>query len=40
VSAGYSLAAALLLIAAGTELVLGIDAEGKSLESIADPLSS
>jgi hypothetical protein len=29
-----------LLIAAGTELVLGIDAEGKSLESIADPLSS
>src|ERR1700676_4431652 len=40
VSAGYALAAALLLIAAGTELVLGIDAEGKSLESIADPLSS
>jgi hypothetical protein len=30
----------LLLVAAGTELVLGIDAEGKSLESIADPLSS
>src|SRR6266478_5774630 len=28
VSAGYALAAALLLIAAGTELVLGIDAEG------------
>src|SRR6202045_4045253 len=40
VSAGYALAAALLLIAAGTELVLGIDAEGKSLETIADPLSS
>jgi MFS family permease len=40
VSAGYALAAALLLTAAGTELVLGIDAEGKSLESIADPLSS
>jgi MFS family permease len=40
VSAGYALAAALLLIAAGTELVLGINAEGKSLESIADPLSS
>ena len=40
VSAGYALAAALLLIAAGTELMLGIDAEGKSLESIADPLSS
>jgi hypothetical protein len=34
------LAAALLLLAAATELVLGIDAEGKSLESIADPLSS
>jgi MFS family permease len=40
VSADYLAAAALLLIAAGTELVLGIDAEGKSLESIADPLSS
>ena len=39
-SAGYALAAALLLAAAATELVLGIDAEGKSLESIADPLSS
>jgi hypothetical protein len=34
------LAAALLLVAAGTELVLGIDAEGRSLESIADPLST
>jgi MFS family permease len=40
VSGGYALAAMLLLIAAGTELMLGIDAEGKSLESIADPLSS
>jgi MFS family permease len=40
VSSGYVLAAALLLIAAGTELKFGIDAEGKSLESIADPLSS
>jgi MFS family permease len=40
VSAGYALAAALLQTAAGTELMLGIDAEGKSLESIADPLSS
>jgi hypothetical protein len=39
VSAGYALAAALLIIAAVTELILGIDAEGKSLESIADPLS-
>jgi MFS family permease len=40
VSSGYVLAAALLLIAAATELKFGIDAEGKSLESIADPLSS
>jgi MFS family permease len=40
VSAGYGLAAALLLVAAGVELKFGIDAEGKSLESIADPLSS
>jgi hypothetical protein len=37
---GYALAAALLLIAGATEWMLGIDAEGKSLESIADPLSS
>jgi MFS family permease len=40
VSGGYALAAALLLVAAGTELVLGIEAEGRSLESIADPLST
>ncbi len=40
VSAGYALAALLLLIAAVTEWKLGIDAEGKSLESIASPLSS
>jgi hypothetical protein len=33
-------AALLLLLAAGTELKFGIDAEGKPLESIADPLSS
>jgi MFS family permease len=39
VSAGYVLAAALLLVAAVAEWKLGIDAEGKSLESIADPLS-
>ncbi len=39
VSAGYAVAAILLLIAATAEWVLGIDAEGKSLESIADPLS-
>jgi MFS family permease len=40
VSLGYGIAALLLLLAAATELKLGIDAEGKSLESIADPLSS
>lgn len=40
VSAGYAAAAALLLIAAVTEWFLGIDAEQKSLESIANPLSS
>jgi MFS family permease len=40
VSAGYGLAALLLLVAAAIELMFGIDAEGKSLESIADPLSS
>jgi MFS family permease len=34
------LAALLLLLAAVTELRFGINAEGKSLESIADPLSS
>jgi MFS family permease len=40
VSIGYGIAALLLLLAAGTELKFGIDAEGKSLESIAEPLSS
>ena len=40
VSFGYSIAALLLLLAAATELKFGINAEGKSLESIADPLSS
>ena len=40
VSFGYVLAASLLLIAAVTELKFGIDAEGKSLESIAEPLST
>jgi hypothetical protein len=39
VSFGYAIAALLLLLAAGTELKFGIDAEGKSLERIADPLS-
>lgn len=40
VSAGYALSALLLMAAAATEWTLGIDAEQKSLESIADPLSS
>ncbi len=40
VSAGYGLAALLMAAAAGTEWVLGVDAEGKSLESIAKPLSA
>jgi MFS family permease len=39
VSIGYLVAALLLLFAAAVELKLGVDAEGKSLESIADPLS-
>jgi MFS family permease len=39
VALGYVGAAALVIIAAITELKLGIDAEGKSLESIAVPLS-
>lgn len=39
VSLGYIVAASLLLIAAAIEYKWGIDAEGKSLESIADPLS-
>ncbi len=36
---GYAAAAALMIIAAGVEIKLGVDAEGKSLESIAEPLS-
>lgn len=40
VSAGYALAALLMFIAGATEARIGIDAEGKSLESIAAPLSS
>ena len=37
---GYFLAAVLLLCAALVEALLGIDAEGRSLEQIADPLST
>jgi MFS family permease len=40
VAAGYLVAAVLMLVAAGTEQKLGVDAERKSLESIAAPLSS
>jgi MFS family permease len=40
ISAGYVVAAVLLLIAAVTEWKLGVDAERKPLESIANPLSS
>ncbi len=40
VSAGYALAGVLLLLAAVAELRFGVDAEQKSLESIARPLSS
>ncbi|MBB5694827.1 MFS transporter [Muricoccus pecuniae] len=36
---GYLLGAALMLVAAGTEWKLGFAAEGKSLESVARPLS-
>ena len=39
VSLGYGISALLLLLATVIEFKLGIDAEGKSLESIADPLS-
>ncbi len=37
---GYMFAAALMLIAALAEATLGIDAEGRSLENIAGPLSA
>lgn len=40
VSAGYAVAALLMLAAAGAELKLGVDAEGRALESISEPLSS
>jgi MFS family permease len=36
---GYLVATALMLVAAAAEIVIGVDAEGRSLESIADPLS-
>ena len=40
VSLGYAVSALLLVVAAVTEWKLGIDAEGRSLESIARPLST
>jgi MFS family permease len=40
VSIGYAVSAVLLLAAAVTEWKFGIDAEGRSLEDIASPLSS
>ena len=39
-SGGYCVAGVLMVIAAGCEIWLGIDAEGKSLEDIAEPLSA
>ena len=40
IAMGYLLGAALMIGAAGVELAIGIKAEGRSLESIAAPLSS
>lgn len=37
---GYLLGAALMLIAAGMEMKLGVKAEAQSLESISEPLAS
>lgn len=37
---GYFGAALLMIGAAVTEALIGVDAEGKSLESVADPISS
>jgi MFS family permease len=37
---GYLFAAALMLVAAGVEILYGVSAEGQSLESISTPLSS
>jgi hypothetical protein len=38
--AGYALASVLMIGASVMELLYGIDAEGKSLEAISDPLSA
>ena len=39
-SGGYCVAGALMMAGAVAEVVLGVDAEGKSLEDIAEPLSA
>ncbi len=39
-SSGYCVAATLMLLGAGMELIYGVAAEGKSLEDIAEPLSA
>ena len=40
VAVGYWIAAALMALAAVTEIVFGVDAEQKSLEKVAEPLSA
>jgi MFS family permease len=40
IATGYLIGAGLMLLAAGTELVLGVASERKSLEEVASPLSS
>ena len=37
---GYAIGAVLMAIAAVVELLVGVDAEGESLEDIAEPLSA
>jgi MFS family permease len=37
---GYAIAAALMIAAAALEIVLGVDAEQRSLEELATPLSA
>ena len=39
-AAGYCVASTLMLVGAGMEMAFGVDAEGKSLEDIAPPLSA
>jgi hypothetical protein len=37
---GYAAAAALMVFAGVVEALMGVDAEGKSLEDVAEPLSA